>query len=305
MTVTRTQTFRPMLASKPKNPLTGDFRKDFHPNNYWVFEPKFDGVRCIAMNGRLWSRSGNDITDRFPEIPADAFKGYILDGEVIMHDEHGLPKFNTVQNRSAANARSQIDRGNTATYMVFDVLQEPGSGLMYNELLIARRQRLEGIFLPRHTLIVPQLSGIEDPFAGQLMWDAARSAGHEGVMAKHVKGRYHEGNRTPDWVKVKKTMTVSCVVGGIEPGKGSRSSTFGALLLYLRDGSDVIPVGKAGTGFKEADLAYLMTLLDKGQPFVVEVQCMEVTKNKQLRFPVYQGVRDDISILDCTIDQLA
>jgi bifunctional non-homologous end joining protein LigD len=137
-----------------------------------------------------------------------------------------------------------------------------------------------------------------------VMWEAARSAGHEGVIAKHLRGTYHEGNRSPDWVKVKRSMTLSCVVGGIEPGKGSRSSTFGALLLYLRDGADVIPVGKAGTGFNDADLDHLMTLLGKGDPFVVEVQCQEVTKDKKLRFPVYLGVRDDVDVLSCTTDQL-
>jgi hypothetical protein len=31
---------------------------------------------------------------------------------------------------------------------------------------------------------------------------------------------------------------------------------------------------------------------------------MEVTKDKKLRFPVYKGVRDDVPMLNCTIDQL-
>ena len=52
------------------------------------------------------------------------------------------------------------------------------------------------------------------------------------------------------------------------------------------------------------DLAAVVALLDGGQPFVVDVECMEVTAAGRLRFPVYAGVRDDISVLDCTVDQL-
>jgi bifunctional non-homologous end joining protein LigD len=299
-----------MLATKPKSPLSGDFVKDFR-SGLWVFEPKYDGVRCIAMDGRLWSRAGNDITDRFPEIKADPY--WTLDGEIIMRDKDGWPKFNVVQHRSASNARSQIDNGIVATYMVFDVLktpQYPGTYRLDQMTLAQRRKILEsidevdGVWDPRIEL-APQIGYDDCADPGKAMWEASMAMGHEGVLAKHSGARYHQGNRSSDWVKVKKSMTVSCVVAGAEEGKGSRSGTFGALLLYMRDGTNVVPVGKAGTGFNEADLQMLTALLNQGQPFVVEVQCMEVTKDRKLRFPVYLGVRTDIDLLDCTIDQLA
>jgi bifunctional non-homologous end joining protein LigD len=297
-----------MLATKPKSPLSGDFVKDFR-SGLWVFEPKYDGVRCIAENGRLWSRAGNDITDRFPEITVD--EAYTLDGEIIMRDKDGWPKFNVVQHRSASNARSQVDNGVIATYMVFDIMKspDPGSWARMDMMTLAMRRKAlttgcDDVWGP-YIDLAPQVGYDDCADPGKAMWEASMAMGHEGVLAKHSGARYHQGNRSPEWVKVKKSMTVSCVVAGAEEGKGSRSGTFGALLLYMRDGTNVVPVGKAGTGFNEADLQMLTALLNQGQPFVVEVQCMEVTKDRKLRFPVYLGVRTDIDLLDCTIDQLA
>jgi bifunctional non-homologous end joining protein LigD len=56
----------------------------------WIFELKYDGFRCLALkhgdSGRLLSRNGNDMIDRFPEV-AEALRGLpadvVLDGELV------------------------------------------------------------------------------------------------------------------------------------------------------------------------------------------------------------------------------
>lgn len=56
-----------------------------HNGDGWLFKPKWDGWRCIAVvedgRARLLSRRGNDITARFPAV-AEAL-GYLSDGTVL------------------------------------------------------------------------------------------------------------------------------------------------------------------------------------------------------------------------------
>src|SRR6185369_8682785 len=73
----------------------------------WVFEIKYDGVRVIAEKDgetvRMFGRSGEDITARYPEI-AEALRGLVpeevvLDGEIVAFDASGRPSFGRLQKR--------------------------------------------------------------------------------------------------------------------------------------------------------------------------------------------------------------
>src|SRR5438128_5623692 len=72
----------------------------------FLFELKLDGFRCLAFCDagavQLWSRSGRVITAAFPEVvaqlrrlPGDA----VLDGELVVCDEGGIPRFQLIQQR--------------------------------------------------------------------------------------------------------------------------------------------------------------------------------------------------------------
>src|SRR6266545_3614013 len=71
------------------------------PEDAWGFEFKWDGIRALAyVDGgrvRLQSRTGDDITPRYPEIhPMGRALGsaeVILDGEIVALDEKGRPSF--------------------------------------------------------------------------------------------------------------------------------------------------------------------------------------------------------------------
>jgi bifunctional non-homologous end joining protein LigD len=113
------------------------------------------------------------------------------------------------------------------------------------------------------------------------------------------------------------------VIFGFTTGTGVRTKTFGALLLGLYDKETPIFVGKAGTGFSEEMLKTLMVefknLETKQSPFetglsdkitwlkpklVCEISYDMVTKDRKLRMPRFQGLRQDKSPLECTLDQL-
>ena len=70
----------------------------------WVFELKWDGVRCmlITQDGeiRLESRAGNNMTARYPELTGIRLAdGLVLDGEIVALDSAGHPSFELLQGR--------------------------------------------------------------------------------------------------------------------------------------------------------------------------------------------------------------
>ena len=82
----------PCLPTKAPHPPTGEL---------WLHEIKHDGFRVIARKDgghiRLYSRAGNDLTDRFPLI-VEALgrlrsRSVILDGEAVACDDNGMSKF--------------------------------------------------------------------------------------------------------------------------------------------------------------------------------------------------------------------
>src|SRR5688572_27889261 len=91
-----------MLASPGKETPAGE---------QWVFEPKYDGIRIVAivLDGTvaLMTRNGHDKCKQFPEITAalrDLGKktrgALVLDGEVVALNATGEPsRFQELQGR--------------------------------------------------------------------------------------------------------------------------------------------------------------------------------------------------------------
>jgi bifunctional non-homologous end joining protein LigD len=89
----------PCLPTKAPQPPTGAA---------WLHEIKHDGFRVVARKQddrvRLYSRLGNDLTQRFPSV-AEALHGLnlhscILDGEAVACDDSGVPCFDRLRRRS-------------------------------------------------------------------------------------------------------------------------------------------------------------------------------------------------------------
>jgi bifunctional non-homologous end joining protein LigD len=87
---------RPMMAQTSAKPFD---------DPEWIFEMKWDGYRAIAtMNSghvNLWSRNGLTLNTKFSLI-ADSLKklkvkSAILDGEIVVLDEQGVPRFELLQ----------------------------------------------------------------------------------------------------------------------------------------------------------------------------------------------------------------
>jgi bifunctional non-homologous end joining protein LigD len=289
---------RPMLATLTDRPFDD---KD------WVFETKWDGFRAIAVAGpghaRLYSRRGHDISEKYPTVcrALAAIKHEaVLDGELVALDAHGRSRFQLLQNAGRNSAR--------LLYCVFDLLYLDGKDLRGKPLL-ERKAELERI-LPKSPLLLYSAHVAGD---GIKAFTKAKRAGEEGVMAKLAGGRYHSGERTREWLKVKASQEQEVVIVGFTKPKGQRRF-FGALLLAVRDGKSWKYAGRAGTGFTHAALRELYKLLtplitttkpiDAKVPseantiwvkpkLVAEVKFTEWTEAGEMRHPVFLGRRTD------------
>ena len=96
---------------------------------------------------------------------------------------------------------------------------------------------------------------------GVQLLTAARQQGLEGILAKRRDSLYEE-RRSSQWIKIKITQTVDCVVGGYTDPEGSRQY-FGSIVLGLYDkGGNLIHVGQAGSGFDQKTLAEVWQRLE-------------------------------------------
>jgi bifunctional non-homologous end joining protein LigD len=311
---------KPMLAKA--GPLPSDDER-------WGYEIKWDGVRAIAyVDGgrlRLESRSGRDITSRYPELRdlgrALGATPAVLDGEVVAFDESGRPSFQHLQGRmhlTSEHAVRRLAQRDPVSYVIFDLLYLDGHALF--ELSYAeRREALLALDLNGPTWQTPA-HHVGD---GAAVLAASRAQGLEGVLAKRLDCPYTPGRRGGGWVKVKNVRTTDAVIGGWMPGEGNRSGRIGALLVGYYESDELRYAGRVGTGFSQAELDRLQRILDPlarpTSPFsgrqpprtarfveprlVCTVNYGEWTQARTLRHPVYQGLRDDIAPEDVMFDE--
>ncbi len=298
-----------MLADlSEKIPTAGD----------WVYEVKWDGIRAmIALDEgvvRIRSRNQNDITVAFPEL-ADpgSFRATcgLFDCEIVCLDAAGRPVFKDVINRMRQTSEGAIARAKSkhpAVCYVFDCLYLDGRPLV-NEPLTRRREWMADAIKKEGSYRVSQT--VED---GRALFEAAREAGLEGIMAKKASSVYTPGRRNDAWLKVKTRRTMDCLVVGYTQGKGDRAATFGALHMAERRGDEWAYLGKVGTGFDDRTLAAVAAevraLREAKRPFKekpiddaisvwveptlwCEVQYASLTPNGTLREPVFVRLRPD------------
>ncbi len=231
-------------------------------------EWKWDGIRIQAASKggvtRLFSRTGDDIGQAFPEL-ADHFRfDAVLDGELLVVRNGKVAPFADLQQRLN---RKSVTRAMVTNYPVhvrlYDALEigeEDLRGLPFT----ARRQRLEawhGEFGPVHSDLSEVLS-FTSKAELKARWEATREEGIEGLMLKRKASPYLAGRPKGHWYKWKRAaLTADCVLLYAQKGAGKRSSfysdyTFGA--WAEKDGEAMlVPVGKAYSGFTDEELVQL------------------------------------------------
>lgn len=274
----------------------------------WLHELKYDGYRTLLAisgdNGRAYTRSGLDWSDRFAGLIADATKlgaaSALIDGEAVVILPDGRTSFQGLQ-AALKDDPGQID------YMAFDLLALNGEDLTGRPLL-ERKEMLA-------TLIGDGVGHIRysDHIVGrgEQLFERFCSAGLEGVISKRVDARY-AGTRSGSWVKTKCIRRQEFVIVGWLPSDKRRG--FRSLLLGVHDKGTLRFAGKVGTGFSADEMERLLKLmapLAQKTPtvdapraavrqarwitpkLVIEVAFAEFTDDGVLRHSSYLGLRED------------
>jgi DNA ligase-1 len=259
-------------------------------------EDKYDGIRaqahCADGEVRIFSRTRDDITESFPELPgvlAGLPEDVILDGEIVAwsylaaeSSEPGraLP-FSALQQRLGRKKVSdEMMRQVPVAYLAFDVLYARGELLLdrpwreraqiLDQLLSATRvpaarhsSRSQGQLTFEDGEQVVNAKVIRAPVfrassAQELdaLFEAAQARGNEGLMIKDIGSAYAPGRRGKSWLKLKRELaTLDVVVTAVEYGHGKRIGVLSDYTFAVGDGERLVNIGKAYSGLTDAEIA--------------------------------------------------
>jgi bifunctional non-homologous end joining protein LigD len=297
----------------------------------WLYEVKWDGVRALCFIEKkpeksqvhITSRKGTAIEQQYPELQEIAkaldedVESAILDGEIVVFDENGVPSFQLLQNRigAAPRAAAKLSQSHPVSYFAFDLLYLDGYDLRAAPLA-ERKQLLASVLQSNPTF------RYSEHFVGKgaELLQAVKEKGLEGVVAKQAFSKY-ESKRSRDWVKVKVVSQQDLVICGWLEGE---RDYFGALALAYYEDGRLVYAGNVGSGFTQESLNSVYQKLeplkiaksslstvpkDMGvspdkvtwvkPELVCTVRFSSWTDEKRLRAPVFQGLRTDIAPEEC------
>jgi ATP-dependent DNA ligase len=229
------------MLKPPVEPMEAKTVAKIPRGTEWLYEPKWDGFRCIAFRDgadiALQSKAGQPLERYFPEL-VDAVLNlkaprFVLDGEIFIERDGGLDFDALLQRIHPAPSRIQrLSKETPAAFAVFDILDD-GSHEYAQRLLHDRRAALE-------TFAAKQFSKAGSVALSPATRDAAQAqkwleggiARFDGVIAKRLDMPYRFGERDAV-VKIKRIYTADCVIGGYRLTKDDK--TIGSLLLGLYD----------------------------------------------------------------------
>jgi ATP-dependent DNA ligase len=210
------------------------------PAGELLFEPKWDGFRCIVFRDgdeiELGSRNDRPLTRYFPELVellrAALPPRCVVDGEIVVVTGDGLA-FDTLQNRlhPAESRVRKLAAEHPASFVAFDLLavgDDDLTGRPFAERRAALEGMFDGSFGPSRVHLTPVT---DDPEVAEDWFSRFEGAGFDGVMAKPVDATYQQDKRAM-W-KVKHQRTADCVVAGFRWHKDGEG--IGSLLLGLFD----------------------------------------------------------------------
>jgi bifunctional non-homologous end joining protein LigD len=269
----------------------------------WIHEIKFDGYR-IQVHLRdaavkVFTRRGNDWTNRFRKIAADAWNinagSAIIDGEVVVPAADGTTDFSVLQNELKGRSKKIV-------MVAFDLLYLNGYDL--RKLPLFERKALLKKIIAKTDIQFSESFEID----GREMYKHACKIGLEGVVSKVRDSQYVSG-RVNDWVKKTCAQRETLAIAGFAlDGK-----KWDGIYLGRRKGKELIYAGKVDHGFDRAspkDLqARLKPLIRETQPYakkiahrgiwvepalLAEIEYRAKSAEGKVRHPFFKGIREDL-----------
>lgn len=285
-----------------------------------VVEPKYDGVRCIAIGREgvvtLFSRNGKEF-ENFEEVrkylEREMPNDFVFDGEIMHATLLGDEGYHAVMKRCKASTGKNVE-GNPVCYQVFDGMDllnweaQTGKDIQFRdrrtkiEFHVADMRKNDGIvrLAPSHIA-----HSSEELLS---LYQAYIDDGFEGVIIKTLDGGY-TFKRNKTWMKLKPMDTVDLEIVDVLEGEGKYAGMMGVLICRGEHDGKTISTG-VGTGFTDdmrRDL-WQKYLVDKEEcsrnvliGHVIEVRYQDMTQDQDsrgsntysLRFPAFVRFRSD------------
>lgn len=266
-------TFSPMLCTEDSHTFNSVLRSTTigSPVKGWVIEKKYDGVRGWIKEGRLYNRSGRDITKQFPEfIGLEKLNG-IFDGEIIAPSN----RLNDINGRMKMKDSFEIKlqaKKEPARFMCFDFIPNGDTDILHFQ----RRELLVncGVDDVLSWFNIVEQYEMED-FAN--LWDEVVQNNDEGLVLKLSNSLYVCG-KSNIWLKVKnwKEQTL-------------KFTTYEEHAKGIKIMSQDHTVNINGVCAKE-----VKELIDQQGYAYCEVQYMEQDDSESLRFPSFKRLKRGI-----------
>lgn len=294
----------------------------------WLYEPKYDGFRCILHwddEPLLKSRNGKILNDVFPEIinycheiynEIKIFLPIKMDGELVCLVNNYQSDFSKVQQRGRMRKKDTINESAQtfpSHYIVFDLLEFKGMDLS-NLPLTKRKQQMVQLFnkiqLPvsvnyQDTKKLQSIDVFED---NTNLWDKIISLNGEGIIAKQKSSTYKSAHRTSLWLKIKNWRYISVILTKYDKSNGFfHGAVYHNELLVeivtFRHGLSDIEVNTLIAIFQKNGVKRSKNVWEIDPSICLEIACIDFDGNK-LREPRFHSFNLNKDIQDCNWKQL-
>jgi len=211
----------------------------------------------------LWSRGGELLTDRFPELEASFSAlpdGTVIDGEILAFRDDQPLRFGVLQQRIGRQKLSaQVLAQAPVIFMAYDLLEHQHSDQRLQPLR-ARRERLLGVLArtPSSKIHVSPVLETTTWAELALQRQESRARGVEGLMLKRADSLYGTGRKRGDWWKWKvDPYTLDAVLIYAQAGHGRRATLFTDYTFAVRDNTTLVPLAKAYSGLSDDEITQL------------------------------------------------
>ena len=295
----------PMLLASQKQP--------FDDEDY-IFELKLDGIRCIAYldsnRTNLRNKRNKELLSLYPELKdlhLQVKKPCILDGELVVLNRDGSPNFALLQKRSLLTDKLKIEiesEKHKVHFVAYDILYIDGISIV-DKPLLERKKHLKDNIKENNLLNISRFISTN----GIKLFNLTKQLSLEGIVAKRKDSEYEIGKRSKSWIKIKNLIDedlLICVIKLYENGlikylilcekKNDGFLYRGKVFLNISKEEQKIILNFAKSQKLKSPL--FKNLQDKDIVWIKpELYCtieyMHLTKDNNMRQPVFKSLRDD------------
>ena len=182
---------------------------------------KQNGFRAMYDGVDFWTRGGKKYPqDVINHLSINVANGIILDGELV------LPEPYTFQDSAAALKKYRPGISNLIEFRVYDCYDQSRPELTFYDRFTLLRSMLvkEAIHGQQQVYLVETILCDEQTDLSEVH-QRYTLAGHEGTIARNIKGVYKHGHRSADLLKIKDMQDAEYEIVGFSEGQGKDAGT--------------------------------------------------------------------------------